>query len=81
MTYAIVKVVNGSYAVAEEGIATPERAKARFHATCNTLWNAPDVITGCVMIADENLNAMEGYRETIFHEPAPEPEPEPAEAE
>jgi hypothetical protein len=32
------------------------------------LWNSNDVITAKVMIADENLNVVEGYTEFIHHE-------------
>ena len=80
MKYAIIKVVNGNYAIAEEGIATIAQAKSRFHGLCQTHWNAQDVITAEIMIVDENLDCVEGYKEFIQHEPQPAPEPEePAE--
>ena len=66
--YAIIKVVNGNFAVHAEGIATVESAKTQFHGLCQTLWNAPDVATAYVMIADEQLDAVEGYKEFIHHE-------------
>jgi hypothetical protein len=31
------------------------------------------------MIADEQLDCVEGYKEYIHHEPQPQPEPEPVE--
>lgn len=68
MKYAIVKVSNGNYFIESEGFTDLDKAKVRFHSVCQTLWNAPDVITACVMIADENLDAVEGYREVIRHE-------------
>lgn len=68
MTYAIIKCINGSYSIHSEGIATIESAKVQFHGVCQTLWNAPDVITAHVMIADEQLDAVEGYKEFIHHE-------------
>ena len=68
MKYAIIKVVNGSYSVHAEGITTIEAAKVQFHAVCQTLWNAADVNTAMVMIADENIDAVEGYKEFIHHE-------------
>ena len=71
MKYAIIKVVNGNYAVAEEGIATIAQAKSRFHGLCQTHWNAQDVITAEIMIVDENLDCVEGYKEYITHEPQP----------
>lgn len=67
MKYAIIKVSNGNYSIQEEGITTVEAAKVSFHGLCQALWNASDVETACVMIADENLNAVEGYREFISH--------------
>jgi hypothetical protein len=74
MKYAIIKVVNGNYAVHAEGIASLESAKTQFHGLCQTLWNAPDVLSAYVMIADEQLDAAEGYKEFIHHEAAPEVE-------
>ena len=68
MKYAIVKVINGNYAIHAEGITDISAAKTQFHGLCQTLWNAPDVITAHVMIADEQLNCVEGYREFIHHD-------------
>ena len=67
MKYAIVKVINGNYFIHAEGITTKEQAKTTFHGLCQTLWNASDVYTATVMIADENLDAVEGYKEYISH--------------
>lgn len=67
MKYAIVKVVNGNYFIHAEGITNIANAKVQFHGLCQTLWNAPDVITACVMIVDENLDAVEDYKEFISH--------------
>ena len=74
MKYAIIKVINGNYFIHAEGIMNIASAKVQFHGLCQTLWNAPDVITAYVMIADEQLDAVEGYKEYIHHEPTPEPE-------
>lgn len=71
MTYAIINVVNGIYTVFAEGITSLASAKVQFHGRCQVLWNAPDVVTAMVMIADENLDAVEGYKEFIHHDPAP----------
>ena len=68
MVYAILKCVNGNYAVHAEGITTLEAAKTQFHGLCQTLWNAPDVITAHVMIADEQLDPVEGYKEFVHHD-------------
>lgn len=68
MKYSIIKVVNGNYFIDSEGFTDLDKAKVQFHKVCQTLWNAPDVITACVMIADENLDAVEGYKKVIRHE-------------
>jgi hypothetical protein len=67
MKYAIIKVINGNYFIHTEGITNIDAAKVGFHGLCQTLWNSTDVATACVMIADENLNAVEGYVEFITH--------------
>jgi len=76
MKYAIVKVVNGNYSIHAEEITDLNNAKVSFHGLCQTLWNAPDVITAEVKIMDENLDCVQGYKEYITH---PEPQPEPEE--
>lgn len=68
MKYAIIKVVNGSYSIHSEGITDIGAAKVQFHGLCQTLWNAPDVLSAHVMIADEQLNIVEGYIEYIHHD-------------
>ena len=68
MKYSILKVSNGNYFIESEGYTDLNKAKVQFHKVCQTLWNAPDVISACVMIADENLDAVEGYKEVIRHE-------------
>lgn len=77
MVYSIIKVVNGAFSIHAEGYTDISNAKVAFHGLCQTLWNAPDVITAEVAIMDEDLNCAEGYREFIHHEPIPTPEPEP----
>lgn len=68
MKYAIIKVINGNYFVHAEGITDIANAKTQFHGLCQTLWNASDVITGEVMIVDEQLDCVEGYKENIHHD-------------
>lgn len=68
MKYAIIKVVNGNFSIHSEGIATLEAAKTQFHGLCQTLWNAPDVLSAMVMISDEQLDAVDGYKEFIHHD-------------
>ena len=67
MKYAIIKVINGGYFIHAEGITDVNSAKVQFHDLCKTLWNASDVINATVIIADENLDAVEGYKEVITH--------------
>lgn len=68
MKYAILKCINGNFFVHAEGITDLANAKTQFHGLCQTLWDAPDVITAYVMIADEQLDVVEGYKEFIHHE-------------
>lgn len=78
MKYAVIKVINGSYAVHAEGLQTVEAAKVAYHGVCQTLWNALDVLTASVAIVDEQMDIVEGYKEFIHHDPMPvEPEVEP----
>jgi hypothetical protein len=67
MIYSIVKVINGNYFIHAEGITDINNAKVSFHGLCQTLWNAPDVSKAAVMIVDENLDVVEGYKEFISH--------------
>lgn len=76
MKYAIIKVINGNYFIHAEGITDLSAAKVQFHGLCQTLWNAPDVLTAEVAIVNEQLNIVDGYKEFIRHDPQPEPEPE-----
>lgn len=76
MRYAIIKVINGNYFIHAEGMTDINRAKVAFHGLCQTLWNAQDVLTATVIIVDEQLDVVEGYKELIRHEPQSEPEQE-----
>jgi hypothetical protein len=76
MKYAIVKIINGNYFVHAEGITDLAQAKTMFHGLCQTLWNAPDVLSAYVQIVDEQLDVVEGYKEYIHHAAAPEVEAE-----
>ena len=82
MKYAIVKTVNGSFTIHAEGFTDLASAKVNYHGLCQTLWNAQDVATAEVMIVDENLDCVEGYKEFICHDVVVtpvEPEEEPTE--
>lgn len=67
MKYAIVKTINGNYSIHAEGFTDMSDAKVSYHGICSTLWNASDVITACVMIVDENLDTLPGYKEFVSH--------------
>lgn len=69
--FAIIEVINGNFFVRAEGITSLSAAKTQFHARCQTLWNASDVRSAYVMIADTQLDAVEGYKEFIHHEEEP----------
>ena len=77
MKLSIVKCINGTYNIHAEGFTDVASALVNYHGLCQTLWNAPDVITAEVAIMDENLDCVEGYKEYIHHEPTVQPEPEP----
>ena len=66
MAYAIIKCSNGSFFIDSEW-SNLNSAKVQFHGLCQTLWNAPDVITAHVSIVDEQLDVVEGYKESIHH--------------
>ena len=68
MVYSIIKCINGHYFIHAEGITDLNNAKVTFHGLCQTLWNAPDVITAEVAIVDEQLDVVEGYKEFIHHD-------------
>ena len=65
--FSIIKVINGNFFIHAEGITDVANAKTTFHSVCTTLWNAEDVTTACVMIANEQLEPVEGYKEYIHH--------------
>lgn len=69
MKYAIIKVINGNFFIHAEGITEKSVAKTQFHGLCQTLWNAPDVTRAEVLIVDEQLDCVEGYKEFITHAP------------
>lgn len=67
MKYAIIKCINSTYSVHAEGITDISLAKTQFHGLCQTLWNSSDVLNAHVMIVDEQLDCVEGYKEFIQH--------------
>lgn len=77
MKMSIIKVINGNYFIHAEGITDLSSAKTQYHGLCQALWNAPDVLNAYVMIVDEQLDVVEGYKEFIHHDSVAAPEPEP----
>lgn len=70
MKYGVIKVSNGAFAIESEW-SDLDKAKARFHKTCETHWSAPDVKKATIMLCDENLNLIRDFKETITHEVEP----------
>ena len=75
MKYAIIKVTNGAFTIDSEWNNNLNGAKVQFHTVCRNLWNAADVLDAYVMIVDQQLDCVEGYKEYIHHEPAAQEEP------
>lgn len=67
MQHAIITVINGSFKVEAEGYTSLESAKVFYAGKWQSLLNAPDLITGAIMIVNENLECVEGYKEFISH--------------
>lgn len=67
MKYAVIKIVNGNFAIVSEH-SDKDLAKVKYHDTCKNLWNAQDVIKAQVMIMDEDGGILYGYSEHITHE-------------
>lgn len=80
MKYAIIKVINGNFSIDSEWGENLTGAKTAFHGVCQALWNAPDVLNAYVMIADEQLDAVDGYKERIHHDSQTVVEPVVAES-
>lgn len=71
MKYALIQVSNGNYSIVSE-TTDPNAFKVSFHNLAAALWNAPDVVTACIMVVDENLDVVPGFKEFISHV-VPEP--------
>lgn len=67
MKYAIIRCVNGNYAVHGE-YPTIEAAKVAFHQYSAALWNDQGTENAMIKIVDEQLDCAEGYREFVHHE-------------
>ena len=71
MKLFVIKMVNGNPAIVSEH-TDEQSALVKFHDTCKTHWNAPDVLNATIAILDENLDAYKGYKEVVVHEPTVE---------
>lgn len=66
MKYSVIKVTNGNFNIHAEGFAdNVNGAKVSYHDLCKVLWNDAGTQTACVMIVDENLDVLPGYKEYI----------------
>jgi hypothetical protein len=73
MNYAVLKCSNGTFAIASEHGTDKSAARVAFFNLCAAFENAPDVITGMVMLIDENLDCVDNLKQFFSH-PAPEAE-------
>ena len=71
MNYAVVKVTDGNYNIHAEGVTNVSKAKISFHSLCSALWNDAKTSDATVMIVDENLDCVEGYKESIHKTAVP----------
>lgn len=72
MKYAVASVTNGNFAIHSEHGTNLVGAKMEWHSYSRALWNDPATTTAMVIIVDENLDVVEGYKEYISH-PVPVP--------
>lgn len=75
MKYAIIRCTDTNFAVHGE-YPTIEAAKIAYHQLSAALWNDPGTTKAMVKIVDEQLDTVEGYRESIHHETGQTNEPE-----
>lgn len=76
MKYWVQKIINGELQLGDGAItehSTIESAKTKFHQVCASMWNAPTVITGYVVIIDQQFTVVES--EFISHTAQSTPEP------
>ena len=69
MKYYVEFVSNGSLQVNQiTEWSEKDKAIAKYHDICKTLWNAQDVTRATVAILDSEFNVVDDYREVITHE-------------
>lgn len=67
MKYAVIKVVNGNFAISTEHGDNKDGAVVAYHSLCADLWNDASEVTATVSIMDSNLDVVDGYKEYIQH--------------
>lgn len=75
MKYAIIRCTDTNFAVHGE-YPTIEAAKIAFHQFSAALWNDSGTTNAMVKIVDEQLDTVEGYRESIHRGQEQTNEPE-----
>ena len=67
MKYAVIKCVNGNFAIATEHGENKEGGIIAFHNLASALWNDNSEVNATVKLVDENLDTVDGYVEYISH--------------
>lgn len=67
MKYAVIKVVNGNFFIHSEGFTNLDSAKKNYFGVCQSLIDESTVETASVMIVNEQLDSIRGYKEFISH--------------
>ena len=67
MKYAVIQCADGNFTIVSEWSNKDGAIKA-YHGLCQALWNDSATAKDCVMIVDENLVPLPGYKEIISHE-------------
>lgn len=76
MKYAVLAVSDGNYSVKTEGHTSVNDARYSFYSYCAALSNDKEFQTASVMIVDENLDCVEGYKaffSNVVETPVEEP--------
>lgn len=78
MNYAVLRCSNGHFKIEsehpeEEKKDNKSAARVAFFQLCAAFENAPDVVTGMVMLIDEQLDCVDNLKQFFSH-PAPEAE-------
>ncbi len=68
MKYYVIYVSNGVLQVDKiTEWSDLDKAKAKYHDVCTTLWNEKSVVTATVKLLDSQLDVVEDYKEFISH--------------